>query len=143
MYSIYIYIPRTCACIFQGIKLLRATHLLLEDKCLCGNLRPFLDVFQMLNILDATNIIFAFSSVAIHEFHETCHSVTFIVLVNSHQKMKANAEPRLLSSLVWIDSDVVVSLHLLESFFMKENVTEWQVVWNSWYIWQNVITGNK
>ena len=23
---------------------------------------------------------------AIHEFHETCHSVTFIVLVNSHQR---------------------------------------------------------
>ena len=21
-----------------------------------------------------------------HEFHETCHSVTFIVLVNSHQR---------------------------------------------------------
>ena len=24
----------------------------------------------------------------IHEFHETCHSVTFIVLVNSHQRWK-------------------------------------------------------
>ena len=34
-------------------------------------------------------------------------------------KMKANAEPRLLSSLVWIDSGVVVSQHHLESFFMK------------------------
>ena len=32
-------------------------------------------------------------------------------------KMKANAEPRLLSSLVWIDSGVVVSQHRLESFF--------------------------
>ena len=32
-------------------------------------------------------------------------------------KMKANAEPRLLSSLVWIDSGVVVSQHSLESFF--------------------------
>ena len=31
--------------------------------------------------------------------------------------MKANAEPRLLSSLVWIDSGVVVSQHRLESFF--------------------------
>ena len=30
-------------------------------------------------------------------------------------KMKANAEPRLLSSLVWIDSGVVVSQHCLES----------------------------
>ena len=25
---------------------------------------------------------------SIHEFHETCHSVTFIVLVNSHQRWK-------------------------------------------------------
>ena len=32
-------------------------------------------------------------------------------------KMKANAEPRLLSSLVWIDSGVVVSQHCLESCF--------------------------
>ena len=34
-------------------------------------------------------------------------------------KMKVNAELRLLSSLVWIDSGVVVSQHRLESFFMK------------------------
>ena len=34
-------------------------------------------------------------------------------------KMKANAVPRLLSSLVWIDSGVVVSQHRLESSFMK------------------------
>ena len=46
-------------------------------------------------------------------------------------KMKANAEPRLLSSLVWIDSGVVVSQLRLESFFMKWNLTEWQVSWNS------------
>ena len=34
-------------------------------------------------------------------------------------KMKANAEPRLLSSLAWIDSGVVVSQHRLKSFSMK------------------------
>ena len=51
-------------------------------------------------------------------------------------KMKANAEPRLISSLVWIDSGVVVSQHPLESFFMKYNVTEWQVSWNSCYAFQ-------
>ena len=52
-----------------------------------------------------------------HEFHETCHSVTFIswkktpndAMTPQRQsqftpKMKANAVPRLLSSLVWIDS---------------------------------------
>ena len=47
-------------------------------------------------------------------------------------KMKANAEPRLLSSLVWIDFGVVVSKHILDSFLMKQNVMEWQVSWNSW-----------
>ena len=46
-------------------------------------------------------------------------------------KIKANAEPRLLSSLVWIDSGIVVSRHRVESFCMKWNVTEWQVSWNS------------
>ena len=35
-------------------------------------------------------------------------------------KMKANAVRCLLSSLVWIDSGVVVSQHCLESFFMKK-----------------------
>ena len=34
--------------------------------------------------------------------------------------MKANAEPRLLSSLVWIDSGVVLSQNRLESFFFHE-----------------------
>ena len=54
-------------------------------------------------------------------------------------KMKANAEPRLLSSWVWIDSGVVVSQHRLASFFMNYNVTKWQVSWNSWkafFIWK-------
>ena len=52
-------------------------------------------------------------------------------------KMKANAEPRLLSSLVWIDSGIEMSQHHLKSFFQ---VTEWQVSWNSWFasaeLWQ-------
>ena len=54
-----------------------------------------------------------------HEFHETCHAVTFIVLVNSQPKMKPNTEPRLLSSLVWIDSGIMVSQHRLESFIQE------------------------
>ena len=33
--------------------------------------------------------------------------------------MKANAEPRLLSSLVWIDPGVLVSQHRSESFFQE------------------------
>ena len=66
-----------------------------------------------------------------HEFDETCHSVTSHCTGQFTPKMKANAEPRLLSSLVWIDSGAVVSQHRLESLFMKYNVTEWQVSWNS------------
>ena len=52
-----------------------------------------------------------------HEFHETCHSVTFYFMKKDSKwccetplgqsqftpKMKTNAVPRLLSSLVWID----------------------------------------
>ena len=37
-------------------------------------------------------------------------------------KIKANTVPRLLSSLVWIDSDVVLSQHRLESFVMELQV---------------------
>ena len=68
-----------------------------------------------------------------HVFHETSHSVTSYftkkktpndaVTPQRHcqfaPKMKANAVPRFLSSLVWIDSGVVVSQHRLVSFFMK------------------------
>ena len=45
-------------------------------------------------------------------------------------KMKGKAELHLLSSLVWFESfdfGVVVSQPRLEPFFMKYNVTEWQV----------------
>ena len=62
-----------------------------------------------------------------HEFHETCHLRYIDCTGQFTPKMNANTEPRLLSSLVWIDSGVVVSQHRLESFFMKWNVTEWQV----------------
>ena len=45
--------------------------------------------------------------------------------------MKAHVVPRLLSSLEWIDSGVVMSQHRLESFFIKWIVMDWQVSWNS------------
>ena len=54
-----------------------------------------------------------------HEFHDTCHSVNIHCTGQFTPKMKANAEPRLLSSLVWIDSDVEVSQHRLESCFQE------------------------
>ena len=40
-------------------------------------------------------------------------------------KMKANVEPCLLSSLVWIDSGIMVSQHHLESFFL------WNEMWRN------------
>ena len=55
-------------------------------------------------------------------------------------KMKANAVPRLLSSLVWIDSGIVVSLYRSESFFMRWNEREWQVSWNPW---SALVCGNQ
>ena len=55
----------------------------------------------------------------VHDFHETCHSVTSHCTSQFTPKMKANAEPCLLSSLVWIDSGFVVSLDRLEYFFYE------------------------
>ena len=53
-----------------------------------------------------------------HECHETCHSVTFIVLVNSHQR--------------WKQTRNRVCFHLWCELTITMNVTEWQVSWNSW-----------
>ena len=36
-----------------------------------------------LSMLDLSAVVATFER---HEFHETCHSITFIVLVNSHQR---------------------------------------------------------
>ena len=44
--------------------------------------------------------ILTFQQFRDHEFHETCHSVTSHCTGQFTPKMKANAEPRLLSSLV-------------------------------------------
>ena len=58
----------------------------------------------------------------IHEIHENKapnNAATPQCQSQFTPKMKANVEPRLLSSLVWIDSGIVVSQHRLESFFMK------------------------
>ena len=54
---------------------------------------------------------------AYHEFHETCHFVTFIVLVNSHQK--------------WKQMRNRVCFHLWCELTSTMNVTKWQVSCNS------------
>ena len=66
-----------------------------------------------------------------HEFHETCHSITFIVLVNSHQTCKQTRDRVCLH--LWCELNLAGSLGVF-FFFMKENVTEWQVSWNSWVV---------
>ena len=75
-----------------------------------------------------------------HEFHETCHSVTFIALVNSNQRWK-QMRNRVCFHL-WCELTLTSWCHStgLESFFMKWNVTEWQVSWKSWYcVCSNVV----
>ena len=42
---------------------------------------------KLMNNVSWSHHLFLVSAL-IHEFHETCHSVTFIVLVNSHQRWK-------------------------------------------------------
>ena len=54
---------------------------------------------------------------ATHEFHETCHPVTFIVLVNSRQR--------------WKQMRNRVCFHLWCELTSTMNVTEWQVSWTS------------
>ena len=42
---------------------------------------------KALNVIRCSLIPFSYAGIKVyHEFHETCHSVTFIVLVNSHQR---------------------------------------------------------
>ena len=55
------------------------------------------------SVVDSTkgfHLLHFLLSCTIHEFHETCHSVTSHCTGQFTPKMKANAEPRLLSSLV-------------------------------------------
>ena len=59
-----------------------------------------------------------------HEFHESCHSVIFIVVVNSHQR--------------WKQTRFRVCFHLWCELTTTMNITEWQVSWNSW-IWETNI----
>ena len=66
-----------------------------------------------------------------HEFHETCHSVTFIILVNLHQRWKHTRN--CLCFHLWCELTLALWCQCrLKSFFMKWNVTEWQVPLNSW-----------
>ena len=52
------------------------------------------------DLLRIVKVILTIGESADHEFHEICHSVTSHCIGQFTPKMKANAEPRLLSSLV-------------------------------------------
>ena len=56
-------------------------------------------------------------------------------------KMKANAKPRLLPSLVWIDSGIVVSQHHLEHFFHEIKCNRIYVVLERWMVQQESMVG--
>ena len=70
-----------------------------------------------------------------HEFHETCLSFTFIVLVNSHQRRKQTRN--CVCFHLWCELTLALWCHIIiwSLFFMKLNVAEWQVSWNSCFLW--------
>ena len=68
-----------------------------------------------------------------HEFHETCHSVTFIVLINSHQRWK-QTQNRICFHL-WCESTLVLlrchsiiwSLFFMFCDFSDLSISDWIV----------------
>ena len=97
--------------------------------CLCHAL-------GMLSTAQLTTYTSLATSLAGHEFHETCHSVTFYFMKKAPNdvvtpqrqsqftpKMKANVVPRFR-----------VCFHLWCELTSTMNVTEWQVSWNSCYV---------
>ena len=77
-------------------------------------------MFVVLSLLDEVSCTGAHYHSSLHEFHETCQSVTSHWTGQFTPKMKANAELLVLSSLVWIDSGDEVSQHRLESFHVTK-----------------------
>ena len=88
------------------INSLTAWHKLMKKWGLCWN--------QLLRLWRTANYK---NSTIYHEFHETYHSVTLIVLVNSHQR--------------WKQTRNRVCFHLWCELTSTINVTKWQVSWNS------------
>ena len=96
--------------------------LILFGGLCCGVFNWCRFIFHNFNVLPATwiNLLECNAIPRInegHEFHETCHSVIFIVLVNSHQR--------------WKQTRFRVCFHLWCELTSTMNVTEWQVSWNS------------
>ena len=66
-----------------------------------------------------------------HEFHETCHSVTFYFMKNRLQTMLWHRNARVNSHQRWKQTRFRVCFHLWCELTSTMNVTERQVSWNS------------
>ena len=67
-----------------------------------------------------------------HEFHETCHSITFLFDKKRLQTMLWHHYARVNSHQRWKQTLFCVCYHLRCELTIAMNVTEWQVSWNSW-----------
>ena len=65
-----------------------------------------------------------------HEFHETCHSVTFNSWKKRLQTMLWRHNTRVNSHQRWKHTRFRVGFHLWCELTSTMNVTEWQVSWN-------------
>ena len=66
-----------------------------------------------------------------HEFHETCHSVTFHFMKKGSQTMLWHHNTRVNSHQIWKQTRFRVCFHLWCELTSTMNVMEWQVSWNS------------
>ena len=78
---------------------------------------------------------YRFSYVAInakHEFHETCHSITFLFDKKRLQMVLWHHYARVNSHQRWKQTRFRVCFHLWCELTITMNVTEWQISYNSW-----------
>ena len=66
-----------------------------------------------------------------HEFHETCHSVTFYFMRKVSKRCCDTAKARVNSHQRWKQMRFRICFHLWCELTSTINVTEWQVSWNS------------
>ena len=86
---------------------------------------------QISSILRKSTII-----VLLHEFHETCHSVTFIVLVNSHQRWKQTRN-RVCFHL-WCELTLALWCHSIGWSIFSSNKIKRNDKFHGTYVWHTV-----
>ena len=67
-----------------------------------------------------------------HEFHETCHSVTYYFMIKDSKTMLWHHNARVNSHQRWKQTRFRVCFHLWCELTSTMNGMEWQVSWNSW-----------